>query len=131
MNLKSHLHRVQFRTLSYHRRHKKVVLQGENVLVQCGKAIPRWFWIEPSPEDVEEPLHGGWDRRILMDFANYPNTTPAILEFTERYGPITADLVLHHHDLTSDSHRDTLFSLQEWRDRQNEFRKTWNSITPV
>jgi hypothetical protein len=66
-----------------------------------------------------------------MDFANAQNTTPAILAFTERYGPITADLVLHHHDLTSDPHRDTVFSLQEWRDRQDEFRKTWNWITPV
>lgn len=116
MNTVNHLRRLRFRTRSY--TDKTVSAKGNTIVVKCGKGHPKFYSVEIDEGRLEI---GGWDRKILEEFANCPPERDAIMNFTKEYGPLCA---------VPDKKGDIRFTLAEWRDLQNKYKQIWNELIP-
>ena len=63
---------------------------------------------------------GNFPGGLLEDFANWEGTPQEILEFTERYGPLTR---------RAEEGKTFSFSLEEWRACQHALRHEWTRIS--
>ena len=112
MNTANDSQRLRFRALSYHLDQITVVPKQNRILVKSDRGLPHWFGIGNGKER----------RRILEDFANCSGESDDIRRFTLQHGPLESGL------RPSEPSRNALFTFEEWRSLQREYRQLWDAL---